>query len=336
MSRQTTKTAFLKELLSSFLLFLLVAGMALMIFSPASAQDLSETLSTVGGGSKLPTFEEGHAQSSYEFGASNITTAIFFAVDLLKYILGTIAVVVIIASGVRLITAGKQIEDIATQQKENIKYALIGLLVIIMADVMVKQVFFGEAGEVYRGQAEAQAAAERGTEQIKGLYNFLEVFVGSIAILMIVISGFQMVASGGNEETMGKSKKHIMWAVIGLVVVGVSELVVKDIVFPAQGSQLPSAGKGQKLIVDITNFVSGFVATVAIAFYMYGGFLYVTAAGKEDQAGKAKKVLIGATIGLLLAMGAFALVNTFIKVEPLLEEAVSGQQPPAGETGVQI
>jgi hypothetical protein len=49
--------------------------------------------------------------------------------------------------------------------------------------------------------------------------------------------------------------------------------------------------------------------------YIYGGYLYVTAFGNEESTGKAKKVFIGATIGLLLAMAAFGIVNTTVKLE---------------------
>jgi len=54
---------------------------------------------------------------------------------------------------------------------------------------------------------------------------------------------------------------------------------------------------------------------------MYGGFLYITAAGKEENTGKAKKVLFGAVIGLVIAMAAYGIVNTVIKVEPLIEQS---------------
>ena len=177
---------------------------------------------------------------------------------------------------------------------------------------MVKQVFFGTQGEVFRTQADAQTAGQNATEQLRGLYGFLEIFAGAIAILMIVIAGFRMVTGGGNEETMTKSTKQIMWAIVGLVVIGLSELSVKNIIFPDQGSRVPDVGQARELIVNITNFISGFVATVAIGFYMYGGFLYVTAGSKEDNAATAKKVFLGATIGLLLALAAFAIINTLI------------------------
>lgn len=324
-----TKTSVIKNFIQPLLLFLVIASLVLLITSPALAQNLSETLGQVNKGANLPGFEAaGHADASYEPGASNITSVIYMAVDLLKYFLGTIAVLVIIFSGIRLLTAGKQIEDVASQQKENIKYAIIGLIIIIMADVMVQQVFFGEQGEVYRSQSDAQLAAERGTEQIKGLYDFLTYFVGAIAVLMIIFAGFRMVVSGGNEETMTKSKNQIMWAAVGLVVIGLSELAVKDIIFPDQGSRLSDVNAARAQIVNFTNFVSGFVATIAIGFFMYGGFLYVTAAGKEEQAGKAKKVIMGAAIGILVALAAFAIVNTLITFDPGFE-SIGGENAPA-------
>lgn len=357
----TTKTSAFRHFFQSLGLFLALASTVLMLAAPVMAQEeqpsngtetTSEEPQGTGQGSStvrglqeslgqinpnLPGFENsGHAQASYAFGASNITSAIFIAVDLLKYLLGTIAVVVIIASGIRLVTAGKQVEEIATQQKENLKYAVMGLIIIIVADVMVKNVFFGEQGEVFRSQADAQAAAERGTEQFEGIYNFMQIFIGVIAILMIVISGIRMVASGGNEDTMGKSKKNIMWAVVGLVVVGISELVVKEIVFPDQGSRLPDTQAAAALIVSITNFVSGFVATAAVIAYMYGGYLYVMAAGREDQAGKAKKVFIGATIGLLIALAAFAIVNTFISLDSGIESIGGEASDPSLPTNLQL
>ena len=144
----------------------------------------------------------------------------------------------------------------------------------------------------------------------------MEIFVAALAVIMLVYAGLRLVTSGGNEEVSGKMKKVITWAIAGMVLIGVSELVVKDIVFPEQGTQLPDVVRAQQLIVNITNFISGFITTIAIAMYMYGGFLYVTAVGQEEQTGKAKKVLFAATIGLIIAMAAFALVNTFIKLDP--------------------
>lgn len=291
----------------------------------APAGPAGGVLSDIGKSTQLPDFNtKGHSSSSIEPGASNITSALYYVIDFIKYFMGTIAVVMLIVSGVRLVTAGDKIEEIAPKMKENIKYAIVGLIVIMISDVMIKQVFFGEMGEVYRSEADAQLAAERGTEQIRGLYNFIEVFVGVVAVLMIVIAGFRLVVQGSNEETLAKAKKQVAYAAAGIMVIGLSELVVKDIVFPKQGSQLSDVNKANELIVTITNFASSFIATIAVAILMYAGVLYVTAAGDESKTEKAKKMFGQAVIGILIALAAFGIVNTVIQFQP--NPSISTQQ----------
>ena len=70
------------------------------------------------------------------------------------------------------------------------------------------------------------------------------------------------------------------------------------------------------MIKDFTNFASAFVGITAFIAGIYGGYLYVTAVGNEDKTQKAKKVLTGAVIAIVLAVGAFALVNTLIQFTP--------------------
>ncbi len=304
-------------MISSLGMFLAIASMALVVASPSFAQDINQTLEEINKQAQLPSFNQNpHGLASAEPGASNITSAILYLADLFKYLIGGVAIILIIVSGVRLITAGKDIEQVVDKQKENLKYSFLGLIVIMLADVAVKQVFFGDAGEVYRSEAEVKMAAGRGADQIRGLYNLLEYFVGALAILFIVIGGFRLVISAGDEEGIKKSKKQVMWAVLGIILVGLSELVIKDIVFPNQGTQLLNVDRGKELIINITNFVSAFLATLAVGLFMYGGFLYVTDVGKGENTGKAKKIFMGAIIGLLIAMGAYSLVNTAYKFEP--------------------
>lgn len=307
---------FFKEIFAPLMFILAVISLVLSLQLPVFAQSPGGILEVIGEKTKLPSYQTaGHAGASYQQGASNITSAILFAIDFLKYVMGSVAIFFIIYSGIRLLTAAKQVEDVATKQKEHLKYAIIGLIVIMVADQFVRKVFFGEQGEVYASKTTLQEAAKTGTELIRGIYNVFEYFAASLAVLMIVISGFRYVSSGGNEEVQKKAKKNITWAIIGLMLIGIAEFAVKDIIFPKQGTTLSNVENAKKLIVNLTNFVSGFVATLSVIMYIYGGYLYVTAFGKEDNTGKAKKVFIGATIGLLLSLGAFALVSTTVNLQ---------------------
>lgn len=58
------------------------------------------------------------------------------------------------------------------------------------------------------------------------LINILLGFVGFLAILFIIIGGYQYIASGANEEMAETGKKTLTNAIIGLVIVIVSYTIV--------------------------------------------------------------------------------------------------------------
>lgn len=290
-----------------------VTTMLVLPLASVQAQDIGQVLKDANKGAQLPGFEgTTQAHASIQPGARNITSALLSIVDLFQYVLGALTVLIIIISAVRLVSAGKNVEDVANSQKENLKYIAIGLVVVFLAIPTVKLVFFGEQGEIYTNTQTIQDAAVRGSNELKAVYDVIELFIGALAILMIIIAGVRLLTSGGNDDAIDKSKKQIKWAVLGLILIGISELVIKDIIFPNQGSELPDVERGKQLIIDFTNFIAGFLATVAIALCMYAGVLYVMDTGKDENAGKAKKILLGAIVGLIIVMGAYALIYTVV------------------------
>lgn len=66
-------------------------------------------------------------------------------------------------------------------------------------------------------------------------------------------------------------------------------------------------------ILRVVNFWLAFLGIVAVAFVIYAGFLYVLAGGDDGQHEKAKKIIIYSSIGILVVLVSFALVNTVIK-----------------------
>jgi hypothetical protein len=55
-------------------------------------------------------------------------------------------------------------------------------------------------------------------ELVLNLTRYVMGIIGVIAIVMIVIAGFRMVISGGNEGSVKAAKNQLTWAVIGLIV----------------------------------------------------------------------------------------------------------------------
>lgn len=51
-------------------------------------------------------------------------------------------------------------------------------------------------------------------------------FIGTLAVLFIIIGGFRMVLAQGNEEAYGVARKTVTWAVLGLVIAVLSFSIV--------------------------------------------------------------------------------------------------------------
>ena len=55
-------------------------------------------------------------------------------------------------------------------------------------------------------------------------------FAGAIAVVFIIIGGYQYIASGGNEETAEKGKKTLVNAIIGIVVIVLAYAIINVLV----------------------------------------------------------------------------------------------------------
>lgn len=80
----------------------------------------------------------------------------------------------------------------------------------------------------------------------------------------------------------------------------------------AEKAGLRVTGVEPEVIVgNIIRGLLGFLGLVAFILVIYAGFLWMTAAGKEEQVTKAKDILRGAVIGLIIIFSSFA-ITTFV------------------------
>ena len=56
--------------------------------------------------------------------------------------------------------------------------------------------------------------------------NILSVIVGIVAVVMIIIAGLRYVTSGGKQESVTSAKNTILYAIIGLVIVALAQIIV--------------------------------------------------------------------------------------------------------------
>jgi hypothetical protein len=64
-------------------------------------------------------------------------------------------------------------------------------------------------------------------ERIKTIINWISALIGVVAVIMIIWGGFKYITSSGNNESVSSAKKTILYALVGLVIVALSQLIVK-------------------------------------------------------------------------------------------------------------
>ncbi|HLB66279.1 MAG TPA: pilin [Candidatus Saccharimonadales bacterium] len=62
---------------------------------------------------------------------------------------------------------------------------------------------------------------------IKLVINLFSVIVGIISVVMIIVGGVKYITSGGASEKVTGAKNTILFAVIGLIVVALAQIIVR-------------------------------------------------------------------------------------------------------------
>ena len=70
----------------------------------------------------------------------------------------------------------------------------------------------------------------------------------------------------------------------------------------------------RQALMNMINWTLGFVAMIATLMIIYGGVLYLTSGGREEQVEAAKKTIAYAVIGTVVCGLAYAMVNVVMSV----------------------
>lgn len=65
---------------------------------------------------------------------------------------------------------------------------------------------------------------------IEDVINIISILVGVISVIMIMIGGLKYVTSAGDSSKVSSAKDTILYAVIGLVVVALSQIIVQFVI----------------------------------------------------------------------------------------------------------
>ena len=69
----------------------------------------------------------------------------------------------------------------------------------------------------------------------------------------------------------------------------------------------------RRVTVQIINIVLGFLGLIAVIIVIYGGFVWMTSGGNQEDVGKAKKILISGLIGLVIILLSWGITSYVVR-----------------------
>lgn len=80
---------------------------------------------------------------------------------------------------------------------------------------------------------------------IGNVINLISAVVGVAAVIMLILGGFRYITSSGNQEAVKAAKNTIMYALIGLVIVALAQVIVNFVLDKAtQPASTSSSSSG--------------------------------------------------------------------------------------------
>ena len=157
---------------------------------------------------------------------AGFSNEIYGLVRYLKALIGTIAILFIVVSGVRMVFAFGD-ESTITKQRMSLLWIGVGLILIAIDQIIIRHIFI----------IPTQQSDQISSSNVSALINLLGTvlqfilgFVGLIAFGILIYGAATMIANYGNDEMVEKSKKIIKNAIIGILVILSAYVIVATLV----------------------------------------------------------------------------------------------------------
>lgn len=102
---------------------------------------------------------------------------------------------------------------------------------IAFADIQADLCTGVDAAAAPTGASCATPTEGTGTSGVKAIaariVTIFSIIVGAISIIMIIYGGFRYITSGGDSGKVGNAKNTLLYALVGLIIVALAQLIVR-------------------------------------------------------------------------------------------------------------
>jgi hypothetical protein len=93
-----------------------------------------------------------------------------------------------------------------------------------------EQIQCGACGASGASTCDPSPAPKKLSDTIATVINIISVFGGALAVVMIIIGGFRYITSGGSAEGTKGARQTIIYAIVGLVIIAVAQIIVHFVI----------------------------------------------------------------------------------------------------------
>jgi hypothetical protein len=284
------------------------------------------------------------------YGENKLRGILFVTQDFLYKALIPVSIILTVWAGMQLIFS-RGSEDTFNEKKTQFIGIFLGFAVLMLSKVVVDDIFFGidydngwlgyknigdyfgfgdeesrqiiDAGQILN-ENDSTSFAKEAFRQLEGLFNYAITFSVGVAVLFVIYAAYRMVTAD-NDDTLSQARKQILYVLGGMVVLVSGRRLVGlfrgesrsqiglDGLYNDGNLVVPKPSSTLDFVIDWANFALSFLGIVAIVGLIYGGIQLITALGENDDAQQtAKRIIIYSIIGLVVAISAWTIIQTFI------------------------
>jgi len=211
-----------------------------------------------------------------------------------------VSVLMLVRAAAKMV--GSVSEEKMEEGRRSVLTTVMGIILINLSYAMVSAFWNG-------GSIGVEAGAQELNSQVLGLVRWAQVLIGILAVLMIVISAFKVIASFGKEDAGDEMRRSVMGGIVGIFLVAFDTLIVSSI--GGSGGNGGSANPNGliELVMTAVSRLMIYLALLAVIIIVYGGIMMLLRPGSDEQYEKTKSLIGRVLIGLVIVLFSYFVVN---------------------------
>jgi len=249
-------------------------------------------------------------------------------------VLGTIAFLWIVVLGAKFIFAQGSDEKIENY-KEQFGWIVMGMATIAVAEFVAFEVL-DPADTVNGGLLEGtNKSATSFAEKIMIFKTYIQYFIGGIALIKMMMSGYDLITGSEEDENIQKEKEFLQNFFFGGALILMAEVLAR--IFSAAkadntvslGTNLATIGvgadgnladatsaaatQGITEVMGLVNFFLTFAGVCSVLMLVLSSIYYVISFGSDDQMTRAKRMVVTSVLGLVVIVSSYTLIRFLVR-----------------------